>query len=317
MFSPALLLLPALGTPVPLPQDFSPRFATPKHAPCFDFVPDAGVRIANVAVPAPGVDPVTGEVFVYCSNGPNHYVATSMNGLDFSPPTIAIDHENDPRCTLMPFPDANGQPWWRLYRYQLTTGTFISSSSTDGIRYFPEAGTRYNPPASDGAIGVFDLFDDSLGDLHLFYIGDMGGSTHGVRRAVSLDGGDTFEFVADNVLGDMGTGNGNQYVDPKFTRLDDGRLRLFTMNQGGHPPNPGSVWTGEIFSFTSSDDGRTFPQDPGVRLSCPDFTEFAVWSLNDPWVVQLADGRYRMYVAGLISDGSGGYTASILSATAL
>ncbi len=315
-FQLVLLSLIALSPARALSQSVTGQSPLTRQALCLDFVPDPGVRIYDAAVPAPCVDPVTGEVWVYCSNGPTRYVSTSTDGLNFAPPWTPTDHENDPRCTLMPYPDTNGQPWWRLYRYHIAYDAFISSRSSDGIHYTPERGFRYVPPASDGNVGVHHLFHDSAGDTHLFYIADMGGPTHGVRRALSTDGGETFEFVADNVLGDMGTGSANQHVDPKFIRLPDGRLRLFTMHQGGHPATAGSVWAGEIYSFTSSDDGRTFHLDEGVRLACPDFTQFEVWSLNDPWVVHLPNGKYRMYIAGLIPDGAGGYSFSILSATA-
>ena len=59
----------------------------------------------------------------------------------------------------------------------------------------------------------------------------------------------------------------------------------------------------------------TFKKEPYISLSPEDFTEFGVYSLNDPWVVLLPDGRYRMYVTGLVADPSspGNYTGAIVS----
>jgi len=59
--------------------------------------------------------------------------------------------------------------------------------------------------------------------------------------------------------------------------------------------------------------------DPVVSLTPEDFLPFGlyVWSLNDPWVVELPDGRYRMYVAAVLSDDAEGTNqrVGILSAT--
>ncbi len=57
-----------------------------------------------------------------------------------------------------------------------------------------------------------------------------------------------------------------------------------------------------IYSFTSSDDGYSFTRDPSTRLDRASFTETTLTSLNDPVVVRLPDGRYRMYVASLRAD---------------
>ena len=76
---------------------------------------------------------------------------------------------------------------------------------------------------------------------------------------------------------------------------------------------------GEIYSFLSTDNGDTFALEQGVRLTTSDFASVGieVWSLNDPWVVRLPDGRYRMYVAALITDATGlnGGKSAIISAT--
>ena len=88
------------------------------------------------------------------------------------------------------------------------------------------------------------------------------------------------------------------------------------MNQHGHPVPP-AVPKGTIYSFTSNDYGATFIQDIDYRLRFDDYDEFEVLSLNDPKVILLPDGRYRMYVASMIRTGQANDDIkwSIISAT--
>jgi len=190
-----------------------------------------------------------------------------------------------------------------------------SLSSRDGIHFISDQGHRYTAPAEDyGAIGVFDCLRDRSGGVVMLYIGDMHGAGAGVRRAYSADGGWTFTFDRTNVLGDLGLPHGERFVDQKSIRLPDGRIRLFTMRQGVEPPLPGQRKVGEIFSFISEDDGVTFSLEPGPCLTPGDFP-FDVWSLNDPWVVCLPDGRHRMYVTALVGDPAQGTKPVIASAS--
>ncbi len=103
-------------------------------------------------------------------------------------------------------------------------------------------------------------------------------------------------------------------MDPKGLLLPDGRLRVITMNQHG-PPYPPAARSGTLYTFTSSDNGKTWVQDDGYRLRYDSFTEFDVYSLNDPKLVRLPDGRYRIYVAAMIKQSDGSMEYSILSAT--
>ena len=112
------------------------------------------------------------------------------------------------------------------------------------------------------------------------------------------------------------TGNDKSFWDPHATLLPDGRIRVVVMNQHG-PPVPPAVPKGTIYSFTSENHGTSFSQDPGIRLRYDYFTEFQVLSLNDPKLLRLPDGRYRIYLAAMISDGSGNNKWAILSATTL
>ncbi len=284
-----------------------------------NFVPDPGVRIDNGAVPEAGIDQKTGEVFLYYSIGPDKYRVTSLDGgLSFTDPETPTDSNNDPRGVLMPGPDESGNPVWRRLRWEPAEGAFISLVSGDGASYSPEEGVRYDPPDTENP-GVYTVFTTAEGRVGLMYIGDMGTTTGNVRLAYSDDNGESFRLADDNPLGDAGSHDeGLNQRDPAANLLEDGRIRVYTMVQGGpQAPHPGVRAVTSIFSFTSDDDGSSFEADAGVRLAPEDFSAFDVWSLNDPSVVQLPDGRYRMYVAGLISEDADASDAHwvILSAT--
>lgn len=286
-----------------------------------NFLPDPGVRIDLGAVPEVGIDQETGEIFLYFSIGPDAYLATSNDGgLDFSDPETPGDMAHDPRGVLMPQPDESGNPIWRRIRWDTSVGGFTSMVSSDGAVFSPEEGVRYDPAETE-ITGVYTVFNTSDGRVGLMYIGDKGTTTANVRLAYSTDNGQSFQLEYDNPLGDAGTHDeGLNQRDPAANLLDDGRIRVFTMVQGGtEAPLPGTRAVTSIFSFTSTDNGHSFEADSGVRLVPEDFTEFDVWSLNDPSVIQLPDGRYRMFIAGLISeepDASDAHWA-ILSATTL
>ncbi len=264
------------------------------------FVPDAGFRKESASIPRAGAD-AFGTVYLYYTDNVTNQnmVATAADGLNFGVSTVAnpccTGHANDSRRTQLP------DGTWRFYSFDESLGVMTSSKSTDGILFQQETGIRYTPVAADhGWIGVFDAF--TLGSrVILLYLGDKFGLNN-LRRAVSTDSGVTFTFDTADVLGDAVLGGGNNsYVDPKTILLPDGRRRLFVMRRGA-----------EIDSFISSDGGLTFTLETGTRLKLSDFTSVTINSLNDPSVVRLADGRYRMYVAGLVT---GTNKFSIISAT--
>ncbi|HHN93128.1 MAG TPA: hypothetical protein ENK17_00005 [Anaerolineae bacterium] len=249
---------------------------------------------------------------------PRTLVTASADGLTFPPAQQPDGWAHDPRRVHLP------DGTWRRYLAEPefpgdpSSGmVFRSESSVDGLAFTRDQGVRYRPPAADnGSIGVYDTFVDGDGGTVILYIGDMGGPTASVRRAYSPpgDNGWSFHFEGD-VLGRYGAGRGNNHVDPKSLPLPDGRRRLFTMYQGPQPPLPGVRAVGRIASFVTADGGRTFQLEDGWRLQPEDFPDLRVWSLNDPWVVRLPDGRYRMYVAALITAEDGTPEPVILSAT--
>lgn len=279
------------------------------------FTPDPGVRVDRAAQPQPGRDPDSGAVYLYYTDTsttpPREMLATSTDGLSFSKGSTPVNRANDPTRTLLP----NGV--WRKYLFEPQTGLLKSSSSTTGLTFSSDPGVRYTLQAADkGTNGVWDVFVDSKGGVVLLYLADLPGLNN-LRRAYSQpgDNGSTFTFDRGNVLGDSGAGGGsNSYVDPKSLLLADGRRRLFVMKGGSLPPQPPVRSCCQIYSFIT-EDGRIFKLEEGIRLAPSQFTEFPVYSLNDPWVILLPDGRFRMYVAALVGDGSGGSKFVIVSAS--
>jgi len=302
--------------PTPTPAATIPAASPTPSASDLRFTPDPGFRVENASNPAASVDPQTGTVYLFYEDRTTtpgqRMVATSSDGLNFANARPATDADNLHFPFHLRLPDGT----WRQYFFDPQAAALKSQSSAGGIHYTPDPGVRYTAhPSDNGKVGVHDEYVDPFGGVVLLYIGDMQG-VNNIRRAYSPPGnnGWTFTFEDANVLGDAEAGGGgHSYVDPKSILLPDGRRRLFTMSQGPLPPQPGERSVGKIYSFISQD-GKSYDLEQGTRLQADDFTEFAVWSLNDPVVVRLPDGRYRMYVAALVDGGAGGSRWVIVSA---
>jgi hypothetical protein len=332
------------------------------HSLPLKFVLDPGIRIDKATNAwASVLEDSDGSQKVYLwyldrsvsATGPGEqYVIVSEDGLEFDRDTA---HEykkpnyagapedvirNDPRHKLMPA-DENGGPIWRIYAG--TPDGVKTQSSTDGLNFVLDDGYAYlyhnegeGLENDKGSIGYNDVHPTPDGRLVFTYIGDMGPEGYNnVRMAISTDNGKSFQWEKANVLDDAhlveeGGHQACSYVDPKPTVLPDGGIWYFLMTQACEPPAPviGRA-TGYIHSFYSPD-GVNFTKDEGIRLQPSDFDwetfGFVVYSLNDPTVVRLVDGRYRMFVTARICDsqepqdcdagGPGNIREALVSATA-
>ena len=277
----------------------------------FKFIPDAGVRLDSVSISHAFLENDT--FFLYHNSGPIKGLAISTDGLNFT----NVNVNDYPRYSVPQMP--NGV--YRKYGFQSATNTLKSDSSTNRIDFFPETGIRYQLPASDsGFYGVSTFYNDPFGGVYLIYIGGQG-PTHFCKSAYSPpgDNGMNFNLQATNIFNDSTFGGSSfSHVDPFALSLPDGSVRVFTMNQHG-PPFPPAFREGYIYSFHSTD-GVSFAQEfdnngDSLRLTYTDFTEFTVYSLNDPKVVRLDDGRFRMYIKALIEVSPGNLKSAIISAT--
>ena len=325
------------------------------------FVPDPGIRIEKATNAWAAVaEQEDGSQRVYLwyedrweqASGPaDEAVIVSEDGLvferddafDYEKPRFDVpDHvvQNDPRHKRMP-EDENGGPVWRMYN--ATPDGVKTETSTDSVYFIQDPGFAYayhnegeGYDNDHEKIGYNDVHPTADGRMVFTYIGDMQpGGYNNVRMAISTDNGKSFSWEKGNVLDDaqLVEEGGHQacaYVDPKPTVLPDGRIWYFLMTQACEPPAPTvGRSTGYIHSFLA-DDGVNFVHDEGIRLQPSDFDwdtfGFVVYSLNDPTVVRLVDGRYRMYVTASIcesqtpsdcgTDGPGNFRQVLVSATA-
>ncbi len=207
---------------------------------------------------------------------------------------------------------------YRKYTYDAFAGGVKSETSVDGYTSTLDTGIRYTlQPGDSDIFGVSTYFNDTLGNVHMLYMGGIANARH----AVSYDGGDNFTFISNNVLGDYGPPDGNyNYWDPYAIVMPDNAIRVFTMSQEGisaPPVNP----TGYIFTFLSTDGGQTFNMEydsygDSVRFKYNDFTGMTNTSVNDPKAVVLQDGRIRVFVNGFVLQQlDSSYRWQILSAT--
>lgn len=310
----ATVLAAAAATAVDCGLNPWPIAAGETEASAWDlqFVPDAGVRVENAGNASPAVDPDTGNVWLYYSDGPTQYRSVSEDGLDFPAGEVVTTHwKLDPRGTQLP------DGYYRRYAYIPADDAFKSHFSTDGITYAPLGSTVHYSlqPEDENWVGVYTAFTNTSDDVVLIYLGANPGTA---RRAISSDGGNTFVFDQSNLLGDIDlTDCKFIHWDPRATLLEDGRVRLFSMVQGPDPAHPGFRAVGQVYSFISDDGTGDFELEAGIRLEPTDFGDLFLWSLHDPWVIQLPDGRYRMYVAAKATDDGAGTNlrSVIVSAT--
>ena len=276
------------------------------------FIPDSGIRIDSSGISRVLIEP-TGVYILYYTQGPSNGVAVSDDGLNF---TIE-DPQNYPSFRYKLMPDSS----YMHYFIDIVNDTALlkSRSSIDGVTFTLDSGSRFAFPANDAitSANVYStFFNNILGEVYMIY---LAGEIDNARSIKSESGNNGWNFgsYTTDIFGDSVLGGGNQsYWDPNSIVLPDNRIRIFTMNQHGHPVPP-AVPKGTIYSFTSNDHGVTFIQDPDYRLRFDDYDEFEVISLNDPKVILLPDGRYRMYVASMIRTGQGNNDIkwSIISAT--
>ena len=274
------------------------------------FKPDSGRRVTRHAMGGIFADS-NGAVYLYATKeggGTDLYI--SENGLDFD--SVDINEYPDFRALRLKdgrfakFNFIRGEPF----------GVLKMSVSDDGRTFTVLKDTLFIFPDNDSindALGYHTKFYDKTGGICLVYL--AGGVDN--ARFIHTSPGDPNYIFGDyrtNIFHDSTLGRGYTYVDPYGILLPDGRLRVITMNQHG-PPAPPAARKGTIYTFTSYDNGETWQQDPDYRLRYDSFTEFEVYSLNDPKLVRLPDGRFRIYVAALIKEGENDFEYSVISAT--
>ncbi len=277
---------------------------------------DEGFRVEDAS--NPGAKLSDDDVLLLYENrvGHGNSIGSASENSDWLDFDLINDSADIAAFRALELPDGT----YRAYGPDATKGLggevigFTSKSSTDGENFTEDEGYRYYLQEEDyGSSGVYELFVDSPGNVVLLYIGNMGSKgketehRNTIRRAYSTDGGWTFEFDRGNILGGEDDVASHAYVDQKILSLGDDRWRLITMKQGG------------LYSFISEDDGYSFELED-FELTPEDFSEgtgYDIVGLHDPVMIQLPDGRFRIYVAAKTSgvDEDGGPKYYMLSAT--
>lgn len=237
--------------------------------------------------------------------GRGSYVAMSEDGLNFSE---RWQFQNDDYLgdgILLP----NGN--YIRYREDSANGYVLSQTSVDGGETWEEdEGYRFDLNEIDeGWIGVRTFWVDEDGGVGMIYntnqiFGPDGEKIHAIRMAYSEpgDNGMNFEVMNENLVVEF---KGDSLVqemtaDPHAIQLPDGRVRMILMRQDYDRGVPPQNSNGAILSYIS-EDGFNF-QYEGEIVSWDDFEEWDVMSLNDPKIMALDDGRFRVYVAAMIPD---------------
>ncbi len=239
--------------------------------------------------------------------GEKGYIAVSHDhGLTFEEGRQFQNDEQHGKGVLMP----DGKTY-RRYVMDLQNGLMVSESSTDRDTWTDDSGARYDLNEHDeGWAGVYTIFVDGDGGVVLLYNNDIVWEETGekiiyVRRAYSKpgDNGMNFEFEDDDVM-EMQHSDGTpvSWADPHAAVASDGSIRLVVMHQERGKPFPPKGRTGDIYTFVSTDGGNSFTVE-GKALGWEEIDAYTVFSLNDPKIIQLEDGRFRFWVAAMVYEG--------------
>jgi hypothetical protein len=181
-------------------------------------------------------------------------------------------------------------------------GRFYRATSSDGVTFTENPATPVmEPTASDrGFLSVPDIISIGGSTVRMYFVagGDLSDS------AVSSDGGVT--WTREGRITVSGLSGANWVVDPDVIQVSGGRYRMFFAT--GPDGQPG-LMSKRVRSAISSD-GRSFVLEPGDLIAPTGAGDDVV----DPDVVQLPDGRYRMYY-GYSTAGSQYQLRSAVSGT--
>ncbi|MSR86372.1 exo-alpha-sialidase [Candidatus Woesearchaeota archaeon] len=160
----------------------------------------------------------------------------------------------------------------------------FSALSEDGITFTLEEGSRISA-AEEGANVVNVKVMNVEDTWHLYGLNEYG--PDGLYHATSLDG---LTFTKQDTIEEG-------MILSSSISLDEG-YRFYGFRNGG---NQNSKYSFEIDSWTT-EEGFTWIQDEGVRLSYDGSSDLEKNFVKDPAVIQLEDGSYMMFYISAIPD---------------
>lgn len=184
------------------------------------------------------------------------------------------------------------------------TGRFYRATSADGVTFTISPSTPVMDPggSDNNFLSVPDIINIGGGTLRMYFV--AGGAL--TDSATSTNDGLT--WTREGRVTINGLSAANWVVDPDLVRLSNGSYRMYFATG---PDGQSGLNSKRIRSATSTD-GRTFTLDPGVRVAPLASGDDIV----DPDVIQLPDGRYRMYYGYSTAGGNYNLLSSVTSTLA-
>jgi hypothetical protein len=206
---------------------------------------------------------------------------------------------------VLPMPGAG----LRMY-YECSDGVFFevcSAISADGLSWVREAGIRlvHGPPgAPDSRMATDPLVIEIPGGYRMYYHG-FDENTSRILSAVSADGHRWVKEPGARIEAGP-PGSPDQLGASHFYILQLSSGRLIMYYAGGKRFDFGD----SILSATSTD-GLAWTKEPGIRVALGPAGSFDDTAVLEPSILQLPDGRFRMFYVGFRAG-----TPRILSAVA-
>lgn len=188
------------------------------------------------------------------------------------------------------------------------TGTVITAS-----KWVIDATVLTNADYGNQVGELADVAVVQLNDgRYRMWLGGTPDAVKGIRSAISVDG---IKFTPESGVRIPVTPipefplNGFRLSHPFVMRADDGKIHLFA-----HGPAAFADSGMAIFSYTSADEGVTFTQDPGKRVTAAE-AGMKMFGIVGSKIVKMKSGGWRMYYssanAGTFVGGAVGFIPGI------
>ena len=296
----AFLLLAACGGNTATAPSQTP---TPTPTPTFDetWTAEYGIRLPDTTSTSTIILPDNTYRTYYAGIS----TATSVDGLNWGNKALVVRSGQGEFNRNPAIFRTSANTFGMIYEQVVNNvGRFYRATSPDGVNFTVSPSTAVmQPSASDrNFLSVPDIISLGDGTIRMYFVagGDLTDS------ATSTDGGVT--WTREGRITISGLSAANWVVDADLVRLPSGGYRIYFATG---PDGQSGLSRKRIRSATSID-GRTFTLDAGIRVALLTSED----DLVDPDVIQLPDGRYRMYYGYSTSGGKYNLMSSITSTLA-